>query len=346
MNRATLPVTLLLTVLLSGAAWAVPVRGPLTAAPPQTAPSYRVKKGDSLYAIARRNGLSVAQLKALNGLKSDALQPGQRLRLGAGMAAGGDKRAAAPPTAAAKAAAATATYRVKKGDSLYAIARRNGLSVAQLKTLNGLKGDALQPGQRLQLGPAAAAATAALLTGPDPAELLRKEAAAAKAEPPALVDSTPETLEEVAYTYLSTPYRFGGSSRRGIDCSSFVQQVFREIDIPLPRTAREQYRVGADVATGELQSGDLLFFRTYAKYPSHVGIYLGGQKMIHASPRSRRVVIANIDTPYFRSRFIGAKRPALLAAPLDLEALTRDVEEEPEPEAEEVSGPAPATPDN
>jgi len=218
-------------------------------------------------------------------------------------------------------------YRVKKGDSLYAIARRSGLSVTQLKALNGLKNDVLKPGQQLELGPPRES-TPAMLAGPDSAEALRKESAAGKAAPtgPTLVDITPDTLEEVAYAYLSTPYRFGGSSRGGVDCSSFVQQVFQEIDIPLPRTAREQYRIGSDVPPGELQSGDLLFFRTYAKYPSHVGIYLGEQKMIHASPRSRRVVIANIDTPYFRSRFIGAKRPALLAAPLDIEALALGVE--------------------
>jgi len=239
---------------------------------------------------------------------------------------------------------ATGTYQVKRGDTLYAIARRNSLSVAQLKSLNGLSSDALKPGQRLRLGPPRPA-TPTLLAGPDPADALRREAAAGRAAPPGPpppFESAPETLEEVAYTYLSTPYRFGGSNRRGIDCSSFVQQVFREVDIPLPRTAREQYRVGVEVPPGELQSGDLLFFRTYAKYPSHVGIYLGEQKMIHASPRSRRVVIANIDTPYFRSRFIGAKRPALLAAPLDLEALSKGVEMEADADLEPGSGTAPA----
>ncbi len=76
----------------------------------------------------------------------------------------------------------------------------------------------------------------------------------------------------------------------------------------LPRTAREQFGMGAEVAPGDLQKGDLIFFRTYASYPSHVGIYLGNNKMIHASSKDRRVVVSPINTYYYRSRFIGAKR--------------------------------------
>lgn len=235
----------------------------------------------------------------------------------------------------------TASYQVKKGDSLYAIARRNGLSVAELKRLNGLKSDALKPGQRLLLssseGPSPAPAVA---TGSDPANLLRQETAASPGTEPALLAEGLEVLEEVAFSYLATPYRFGGSSRQGIDCSSFVRNVFRELKIDLPRTAREQYRLGAGIAADDLQGGDLLFFRTYAKYPSHVGIYLGGQKMIHASPRSRRVVIADVDTPYFRSRYIGARRLAMLGGSINFEALTRNVVEDAEGFLEDEIDPA------
>jgi peptidoglycan endopeptidase LytE len=116
-------------------------------------------------------------------------------------------------------------------------------------------------------------------------------------------------LKKSAYGFLGTRYRFGGSSRSGgIDCSSFVQKVFRELEVSLPRTAREQFEVGSSVAPGDLQKGDLIFFSTYASYASHVGIYLGGNRMIHASSRDRRVVISPMNTTYYRSRFLGAKR--------------------------------------
>jgi hypothetical protein len=129
-------------------------------------------------------------------------------------------------------------------------------------------------------------------------------------------------LKKSAFSFLGTRYRFGGTSRSGLDCSSFVQQVFRDLDIPLPRTAREQFRTGEPVTSYELQKGDLVFFRTYASFPSHVGIYLGDNKMIHASSRDHKVVISSMNTPYFRARFIGAKRhPTLNPDTVSLEDL-------------------------
>lgn len=126
---------------------------------------------------------------------------------------------------------------------------------------------------------------------------------------PASADPTAAlSIESTASQYLGTPYRFGGESASGIDCSSFVQQVFREHQIELPRTAREQIKMGTEVAPGQLQKGDLVFFHTYASYPSHVGIYLGDGKMIHASSGRGEVTVSSLDSDYYRSRFIGAKR--------------------------------------
>jgi cell wall-associated NlpC family hydrolase len=345
-KRSTLLTILFFTVLLATSARAVPVRTPSNATPaPHLPATYQVKNGDSLYAIGRRTGLSVKELQRLNDLKGNALKPGQVLLLGPKTATAegkgtAEKRSAtsaAPsvrPAPSAGGTRAAATYKVRKGDSLYAIARRNGLTVKELKRLNGLKGDALKPGQKLMLAKAASAAPPPeIAASPDPAKLLREDSVTE------LPEKDLDSLTEAAYSYLATPYRFGGSSHQGIDCSSFVRNVFRELNIDLPRTAREQYRLGDKVDPKELQSGDLLFFRTYAKYPSHVGIYLGDQKMIHASPRSRRVVITNVDEPYFRSRFIGAKRIALLADTLNIETLTRDIEEEPAPPSEDEIDP-------
>jgi cell wall-associated NlpC family hydrolase len=122
--------------------------------------------------------------------------------------------------------------------------------------------------------------------------------------------SAGDTIEKTAAGYLGIPYRFGGNSSSGIDCSSFVQHVFREHSIDLPRTAREQSKVGSDVAPGDLKKGDLVFFHTYASYPSHVGIYLGDGKMIHASSAKGEVTVSDMNTDYYRSRFVGARRIA------------------------------------
>jgi hypothetical protein len=116
------------------------------------------------------------------------------------------------------------------------------------------------------------------------------------------------TLQKSAYSFLGARYRFGGNSRSALDCSSFTQQVFKEQKVSLPRTAREQFRIGNEVSQGDLRRGDLVFFSTYAKFPSHVGIYLGNRKMIHASSAEHRVVISSMDTPYYLSRYLGARR--------------------------------------
>lgn len=113
-------------------------------------------------------------------------------------------------------------------------------------------------------------------------------------------------LLQKAYGLLGIRYRFGGSSYAGIDCSAFVKKVFASQN--LPRTAREQYVLGESVPAEELQQGDLLFFQTYADFPSHVGIYIGNRLMIHASSQGGRVMISRMDTTYFNSRFLGARR--------------------------------------
>lgn len=122
---------------------------------------------------------------------------------------------------------------------------------------------------------------------------------------------------------LGTRYKFGGESINGIDCSSFVQNVFELAGYKMPRTAREQARYGYFVRKEDLKPGDLLFFATYASFPSHVGIYIGEGRMIHASSRGNKVEVTSIDQGYYQRRFLFAKRiPANLR---DLEDI-KDIE--------------------
>ena len=121
-------------------------------------------------------------------------------------------------------------------------------------------------------------------------------------------ESIKDRLLRVARRMLAVPYRFGGTTLWGLDCSGFVQKTFAFLNLDLPRSAREQFREGAKVAKADLSPGDLVFFRTYAKYPSHVGIYLGDNRFVHASSRERKVTVESLDTPYYVKRYIGAKR--------------------------------------
>jgi cell wall-associated NlpC family hydrolase len=118
----------------------------------------------------------------------------------------------------------------------------------------------------------------------------------------------PGRLITFAKKLINIPYKFGGNSILGIDCSAYVKKVYGFLGIELPRTAREQFNTGEAIDKEQLSVGDLVFFRTYASFPSHVGIYLGNDLFIHASSKGKKVTISNLETPYFLKRFIGAKR--------------------------------------
>ncbi|NPA51860.1 MAG: C40 family peptidase [Aquificae bacterium] len=115
-------------------------------------------------------------------------------------------------------------------------------------------------------------------------------------------------IVDFAIGLLGIQYKFGGQSVRGMDCSAFVQKVYAMLGIQLPRTARYQAQFGLFVNRENLKPGDLLFFRTYARFPSHVGIYIGEGKMIHASSAGGRIIISNIDKDYYLRHFLFAKR--------------------------------------
>lgn len=224
---------------------------------------------------------------------------------------------------------ATQKYKVRAGDNLSTIARRHGMKVAGLQRLNNLKDSRLKIGQILLVaGKKPKTETVRATEFVEENGRLITQIAVPNAEGYFTDSLEAVGVEPIARTYLAIPYRYGAQSRKSTDCSGFVQQVFREFDIKLPRTAREQYTVGMKIDRTDLASGDLLFFRTRAKkkYPTHVGIYLGNGKMIHASSRSRKVVISDVNHPYYVKRYVGAKRTAtFLPGEIDLEMLARQV---------------------
>ncbi|MFA7326546.1 MAG: C40 family peptidase [Candidatus Kapaibacterium sp.] len=119
-----------------------------------------------------------------------------------------------------------------------------------------------------------------------------------------------DQIMESILGWLGTPYRFGGTSRKSIDCSAFTQSIFQEAaEVKLPRTARWQYTLGDKIENlDELQFGDLIFFhtRSYAR-ASHCGIYLGDNLFAHASSRYG-VTVSSLESGYYNKRFIGGRR--------------------------------------
>lgn len=279
-----------------------------------------VRKSESLHSIARKYHVSVDELKSVNNLTATHVDKGMRIII--------------PSHADAKLKKSASisrpeSYKVAKGDTLPKIARKTGIKLSELRNLNNLKSNRIKPGQILALvspspkseAPTRTASVSNRLQLINKDLLNEQELTDTLAELTDIDSDRPvdlakkleanqalSNLKKSAYSFLGARYRFGGTSRNALDCSSFTQQVFREQSVKLPRTAREQFYVGNEVARGDLKKGDLVFFQTYARFPSHVGIYLGDRKMIHASSREHRVVISSMDTPYYLSRYLGARR--------------------------------------
>lgn len=129
----------------------------------------------------------------------------------------------------------------------------------------------------------------------------------AKPKREAIPTKQKSSLLATAKQYIGTPYKFGGTSPKGFDCSGFVQFVFKQHSYNLPRGADSQFTVGKPVQRNRLQPGDLVFFTTYESGPSHNGIYLEKGQFIHASS-SRGVMISNLSEAYWKSRYLGARR--------------------------------------
>lgn len=125
-----------------------------------------------------------------------------------------------------------------------------------------------------------------------------------------VVSSNPEAATQViknARSFTGVRYVYGNSSRASTDCSGFTLQVFRSVGINLPRTAREQCNRGTRVTRAQLQTGDLVFFNTRG-YVSHVGIYIGNSRFIHASSGARQVTESSLNDNYYNNRFLFGAR--------------------------------------
>jgi len=130
---------------------------------------------------------------------------------------------------------------------------------------------------------------------------------------PSREDVTPAGLNRdwlllEALSFLGVPYSYGGNGKDGIDCSGFTARVYRGgAEILLPRSTAEQFRVGEEVERDSLLFGDLVFFNTTGRAPSHVGIYLEDGLFAHASV-TYGVTISSLESTYYRNRFLAGRR--------------------------------------
>lgn len=275
---------------------------------------YKVKRGENLYTISKKLGVSVAEIKKANNLAGNKLKPGQVLQVS-------QKKSDSPASAKLKSKSqSTASYKVKKGDTLSTISRKTGVPAKQIAALNNLKSKKLLAGRVLILAKAKPVAPSESVADEDE-EVEEEDVASPEAVSNLACEN--QACEEllgkwgsvderklfikVSTGFLGAPYRLGGATVKGIDCSAFVRKMYELFNISLPRTANEQSHVGVRVDRNELVEGDLVFFRT-RKPIGHVGIYIGNNEFVHASYRGKSVRIDSLDQPYFQKRFQRAVR--------------------------------------
>ncbi len=119
-----------------------------------------------------------------------------------------------------------------------------------------------------------------------------------------------QEIVDTALSFIGVKYVYGGTNlETGVDCSGFVQTIYRNFDIKLNRVASAQYMQGISINKSDLKPGDLIFFRYYnSREVSHIGIYIGDNKMVHASSSRGQVVVSDINSKYYIDNYVGSKR--------------------------------------
>ena len=251
---------------------------------------YTVKKGDSLWEISKKLGISMNELKRLNKFKNSKLYPAQKIKYRA------KKKDVSSlivkPVSIIKGSEKN-YYMVKKGDSLNSIAEKFGVDTTLLKETNLLHNEKLKFGQVLVI--------------PSMEIISEETESETQSEENKTKISLNKKIIEKAFTFLNFPYKLGGNGKNGIDCSTLTKIAYKTAGVNLPNTSYLQHKIGIHIPLEEAIPGDLIFFKR-SKYIGHVGIYLGNKLFIHASDKQKKVTLGNLENSYFKRHFAGVRR--------------------------------------
>lgn len=289
------------------------------------AATYKVQSGETLYSIAKKHNVSVSDIKGWNKLKSDSLSVNQSLTIGKAKTQPAKKAPAvkapapakakpavkAPAPVKAKPAAKTpapakaqpaktgssaTVHKVQKGDTLSKISVKYGVTIAQLTGWNNLKSTNIFIGQSLNIKGAKTAAPATPTVVP-----VSKPAAAPVKQTPVY-----EAVVATAHSLQGIPYKFGGTTPAGFDCSGFIHYVYSQSGVNIGRDSSQGY-FNKSTTVSNPAYGDLVFFEnTYKPGISHMGIYVGNNSFIHAG--SKGIEVTSLNDSYWSQHFVGFKR--------------------------------------
>lgn len=268
-----------------------------------TTKEYTVQPNDSWWLIARKNDMLTDEVVAGNPgkTKESALQPGQVLNLvsstpyltvvSEGIYSGAETIPFDVETKSDSSLGSGQTKVLKEGSNgskivTYSYVQKNGVDVA--KEVLDEKITQAPVNQVVAKGPNRPTYSVAYTTSRG--------------------SNNSSSLVDRALSLQGSRYVFGGSGQGGFDCSGFTKYVFAGSGISLPRTSYDQFASGSAVSKDNLLPGDLVFFSTYSAGASHVGIYIGGGRFVHASTASTGVITSSMSDSFYSSRYLGARR--------------------------------------
>ncbi|CCK84574.1 Cell wall-associated hydrolase [Lactobacillus equicursoris 66c] len=296
----------------------------LTTGTSALAASYKVVKNDSLWAISKKYGVSISSLQKANSLSGNTIYVGQTLKIPSSSKTTSLKSTAktstGSKTAAVKATATSSTtYKVAKGDTLWSIAKKYGVSVSALQKANNLSSSTIYIGQSLKLASSLTSyttngvtksATTSSTTKSTTTKSSTSTSKTAVSQAPTSIKSSSTAASSAnitayALTFLGVPYVWGGTTPSGFDCSGYVQYVYSHFGINVGRTTYTQQYAGTKISVASAQAGDLYFWGSYGS-AYHVAIALGGGQYVMAPAPGQVVKTGNVSsyTPSFAVRVL------------------------------------------
>jgi cell wall-associated NlpC family hydrolase len=291
---------------------------------------YTIESGDTLYKIARKHNTTTTRVLLANSdmSRKSKLRKGRVIKVPVDtFSLESDIHIAeATPTTIHKKLdnkrEKTTDYKIKKGDTLYKIAKKSGATIKKLKEINKIKSNKeLKIGDTIALPITKKSKKLKLATKNKDIKIRkRKEKKIAinssknrsfDSFMKSLSGSGQKALPKLAKKHLGKRYVWGATGPYKFDCSGFTSYVCKKNGVCIPRTSINQSKVGKYVSRNNLIAGDLIFFDTSKRrkgYVNHVGIYIGNNKFIHASSAKKKVVVTSLNKPFYKSRFKWGRR--------------------------------------